>query len=202
MGMKPIPILAFHWLPIILLCGLVARLAGCSAAPSSITSRDQPSDKTFLNLTLPGDTQFTPMVVEATPERAVVTRVSRNPSGDHGRVIQVLAGRDDQWEFVGDRGDALLGEQQAYPFLSDVRRDAQGNLWVLATKNRQERGVTTGFTLHLLRLDGETWKEAGPALQSEGMLAWNPSLHFTGEGTPFIVYGVAGGKGRALRQVT
>ncbi len=62
------------------------------------------TDKEYLNLTLPGKSQFTPIVLSATPEKAVVARVAYV---DGKRDVQVLEGAGDRWDFVGRQGRAL-----------------------------------------------------------------------------------------------
>lgn len=82
--------------------------------------------KKYLNLELPGRTQFAPIVLAATPEKAIVARVA---DVDGKRDIQVLQGSGEHWDFLGEQGRALTGEDGN--FLTDAQQGPDGRLWVL-----------------------------------------------------------------------
>lgn len=86
------------------------------------------SGKKYVNISLPGRSKFTPIILSATPEKIVFARVAEV---DGKRDIQVQQGLGDRWEFVGERGRALTGEDGS--FLSDAVEGCDGRLWVLTS---------------------------------------------------------------------
>ena len=86
------------------------------------------SGKQYLNITLPGRSRFTPIILCATPDKTIFARVTQV---DGKRDIQVLQGSGDRWEFVGEQGRALTGEDGN--FLTDARQGPDGRLWVLVS---------------------------------------------------------------------
>ena len=58
------------------------------------------SGKSYLGLTLPGRSLFTPMVISATPQKMIVARVAEV---DDRRDVQILEGGGEHWDFVGTR---------------------------------------------------------------------------------------------------
>lgn len=120
--------------------------------------RDQPDggDKRYFNFTLPGGTEFCPIVMSATEKGAIVARVYHVGSR---REIQVLEQKGGRWEFVGRNGSAITGFDGN--FLMGAKRGPDGRLWLLAGYTEPsnpmlgERDILYGF-------ENGAWKVMGP----------------------------------------
>jgi hypothetical protein len=86
------------------------------------------SGKTYLGVTLPGRSQFTPIVLSATPQKTVFARVAEV---DDRRDVQVLEGGGEHWDFVGSQGRSLTGADGTV--LQDAVAGPDGRLWVLVS---------------------------------------------------------------------
>ena len=84
------------------------------------------SGKQYINVTLPGPSKFTPIILSATPEKTIFARVGKV---NDKRDIQVLQGSGDRWDFVGSQGQAVTGEDGN--FLNDAVQGPDGRLWIL-----------------------------------------------------------------------
>jgi hypothetical protein len=131
--------------------------------------------KTYLNLALPGGAEFSPIVLGETEGRVIVARVYTVGSR---REIQVLAGKEGRWEFVGRNGGAITGVVDGN-FLKGARRGPDGRLWALAGYTPPSN-PQRGFRDYLYRFEDGNWKLMGPEDGQPAGTISDGGLHFLG----------------------
>jgi hypothetical protein len=71
----------------------------------------QVKTKDYINLSLPGGSEFIPIVISASDKEAVVARVYRVKNE---RDIQVLHWNGNEWKYLGDQGESITGQDRNF----------------------------------------------------------------------------------------
>jgi hypothetical protein len=134
--------------------------------------------KQFLNLSLPGESVSSPVVLNASGDGATVARVARVRKMCDIQVLRRVAGT---WTFLGDRGEALTGFDGTG--LADAIEGPDGRLWAMACYTPFSN-PQIGWKCFLYCFENGGWRIAGP---EQGYPAgdWNDDgLHFLGSDEP------------------
>ena len=154
---------------------MLLLLVPCSAAANEL--------QVFVNLSLPGQSEFTPIVLAASKERTTVARVAYV---ENRRDIQVLEKSGDIWNYVGTNGRALTGFN--WNFLPDAKQGPDGRLWVLATHpdvgDSLPFGSNRDYRDYLYCFESGSWKIAGPKDGHAHGDFGDRGLHFLGTVEP------------------
>jgi hypothetical protein len=152
-------------------CLVVSLLVPCRAATNDLNS--------FLNLSLPGRSEFTPIVLAASKEKTIVARVAYV---ENRRDIQVLEKTGEEWIFVGANGRALTGFY--WNFQPDAKRGPDGRLWFLATYSQVEGLPAPPVRDYLYCFENGSWRIAGPKEGHASGDFGDRGLHFLGTNEP------------------
>ena len=164
---------------LILLWNPVLALAGQSSSA-------YPPTKQYLNITLPSNSAFSPILLFSRGERILVRVACVNRLRD----IQVLKQNESGlWEPVGTTGHALTGNDGN--FLSDAFMTSDGKIWVLAHYTFPSNSDLGGMFL-LYHFDNEKWilttpLEVEPARRRH-IVYWDSGLHFFDTNQPFHIF--------------
>lgn len=149
--------------------------------------------KNYLNISLPGLSCFSPFVLVASDQEAVVARVS---FVDGNRDIQVLIGHGEHWDYLGPQGRALTGVDGN--FLRDAKQGPDGRLWILAgytPPSNQQRGGKD----YLYCLEKDEWRIAGPPRGAPGADFAEKGLYFLGSNEPVHLFAATSNENQEAR---
>lgn len=138
--------------------------------------------KDYINLSLPGGSYFTPIVISASGQDTVVARVYHVKNK---REIQVLQRNGNEWKYLGDQGEAITGQDGN--FLKDAIKGPDGRLWILAAYTRPSN-PHRGDTVFLYCYENNKWVLKGPPDGYPSGSMGDQGLNFLGGAEPVHLF--------------